>query len=72
MLDEVCRRYRVLPGMRSDGLRPRASFDFSTRTSPEEAVSRLVALLDEIDARWRRDLTVWDGFRGGIDQAVRG
>jgi hypothetical protein len=32
----------------------------------------MVALLDEIDSRWRRDLKVWDGFRGGIDHAVRG
>jgi hypothetical protein len=32
----------------------------------------MLALLDDIDADWRRDLRVWDGFRGGVSQAVRG
>jgi hypothetical protein len=70
VLDELCRRYRTSPGMRSSGLRPRASFDFSTRTSPEQAVLRMLALLDEIDAGWRRDFRVWDGFPGGVSPAV--
>lgn len=53
-------------------LRPIASFGFSMRTEPEEAVGRLVALLDDIDPEWRSFVKVWDGVRGGIAEAVRG
>ena len=52
-------------------LRPMASFGFSTRTSPEDAVRKLVALLDEVDPEWRSFVKVWDGVRGGIANAVR-
>jgi hypothetical protein len=51
--------------------RPRASYAFSKRTSPEDAVSKLVTLLDEVDPEWRSYVTVWDGGRGGIADAVR-
>ena len=52
--------------------RPIASFGFSMRTDPEEAVRRLVELLDEVDPDWRSFVKVWDGLRGGITNAVRG
>jgi hypothetical protein len=42
------------------------------RTPPEEAVAKLVALLDEVDSDWRAYVKVWDGVRGGIANAVRG
>jgi hypothetical protein len=45
-------------------LRPIASFAFSTRTDPDEAVQRLVGLLDEVDLQWRAFVKVWDGTRG--------
>jgi hypothetical protein len=41
------------------------------RTPPEDAVAKLVALLDEVDPEWRSFVKVWDGVRGGIDNAVR-
>jgi hypothetical protein len=53
-------------------LRPIASFGFSTRISPDEAVSRLVALLDDVDPEWRAFVKVWDGVRGGIANTVKG
>jgi hypothetical protein len=42
------------------------------RTSPEEAVARLVELLDDVDPAWRSFVKVWDGVRGGVQHAVRG
>jgi hypothetical protein len=53
-------------------LRPMASFAFSMRTEPEDAVQKLVALLDDVDPEWRSYVKVWDGLRGGITHAVRG
>ena len=53
-------------------LRPIASFGFSMRTPPEEAVAKLVSLLDAADPDWRAYVKVWDGLRGGITHAVRG
>jgi hypothetical protein len=53
-------------------MRPIASFAFSTRTEPEEAVGKLVALLNGVDPDWRSFVKVWDGVRGGIADAVRG
>jgi hypothetical protein len=41
------------------------------RTSPEDAVAKLVTLLDGVDPQWRSFLKVWDGVRGGIQHAVR-
>jgi hypothetical protein len=51
--------------------RPRASYAFSKRTSPEDAVSKLVVVLNEVDPEWRSFVKVWDGGRGGIANAVR-
>jgi hypothetical protein len=34
-------------------------------------VATLVAHLDEVDPAWRSSAKVWDGVRGGIDDAVR-
>jgi hypothetical protein len=59
------------PGSRRR-LRPIASFAFSMRTSPEEAVAKLVELLDDVDPAWRSFVKVWDGVRGGVQHAVRG
>jgi hypothetical protein len=42
------------------------------RTSPEEAVAKLVELLDDVDTAWRSFVKVWDGVRGGVQHAVRG
>jgi hypothetical protein len=42
------------------------------RTSPEDAVARLVALLDEVDPQWRSYVKVRDGVRVGMAHAVRG
>jgi hypothetical protein len=76
ILSALDERMRALP--RSAGgapprrLRPVASFGFSTKTRPEDAVARLVAALDDIDPAWRSLVRVWDGVRGGIDTAVRG
>jgi hypothetical protein len=42
------------------------------RTEPEDAVRKLVALLDEVDPEWRSFLIVWDGLRGGVANAVCG
>jgi hypothetical protein len=42
------------------------------RTTPEDAVGKLVALLDDVDPHWRSFVKVWDGVRGGIAHAVRG
>ena len=52
-------------------LRPIASFGFSMRMTPEEAVARLAAVLDEVDPEWRSFVQVWDGLRGGIANAVQ-
>lgn len=41
------------------------------RTSPEDAVAKLVLLLDDVDPQWRSFVKVWDGLRGGIQHAVR-
>ena len=69
-------RYTALPrsagGAPSSPGRPIASFGFSLKTTPEEAVEKLVALLNELDPQWRSFVKVWDGFRGGIRHAVRG
>jgi hypothetical protein len=59
-------------GAPSQLLRPMASFGFSMRTEPEEAVRKLVAFLDDIDPEWRSFVKVWDGVHGGISDAVRG
>jgi hypothetical protein len=48
-----------------------ASFGFSMRTPPEEAVARLVTLLNDVDPEWHSYVKVWDGVRGGIANAVR-
>jgi hypothetical protein len=42
------------------------------RTPPEDAVARLVAILDQVDPQWRSFVKVWDGVRGGVADAVRG
>lgn len=62
---------RSAGGAPSSRLRPIASFGFSMRTPPEEAVAKLVTLLDEVDPQWRAFVKVWDGVRGGLDNAVR-
>jgi hypothetical protein len=76
ILDALSGRYAALPksagGAPAQRLRPIASFGFSTRTSPEEAVATLVKLLDDVDPAWRSYVKVWDGVRGGIKHAVRG
>jgi hypothetical protein len=41
------------------------------RTTPEEAVATLVAVLDDVDPQWRSFVQVWDGVRGGFRDAVR-
>lgn len=68
-------RYAALPassgGAPPQRLRPIASFAFSMRTSPEDAVAKLVLLLDDVDPQWRSFVKVWDGLRGGIQHAVR-
>jgi hypothetical protein len=76
ILDGVSQRYRALSedagGAPAQLLRPIASFGFSMRTTPEEAVATLGAVLDEVDSEWRSFVQVWDGLRGGIADAVRG
>jgi hypothetical protein len=76
ILNALARRYAALPlsagGAPAQRLRPIASFAFSTRSSPEEAVAKLVALLDDVDPAWRSFVKVWDGVRGGVQHAVRG
>jgi hypothetical protein len=59
-------------GAPAQPLRPIASFGFSMRTTPEEAVATLVAVLDEVDPEWRSFVQVWDGLRGGVANPVRG
>jgi hypothetical protein len=75
ILQGVSERYRALPedagGAPPQPIRPIASFGFSMRTTPEDAVAKLVAVLDEVDPEWRSFVQVWDGLRGGIDHAVR-
>jgi hypothetical protein len=75
ILEGVSQRYRALPqdagGAPPQPLRPIASFGFSMRTTPEEAVAKLVVVLDEVDPEWRSFVRVWDGLRGGIANAVR-
>jgi hypothetical protein len=41
------------------------------RTSPEEAVAKLAAALNDVDPEWRSFVKIWDGVRGGIATAVR-
>jgi hypothetical protein len=57
ILDGLSSRYPALPesagGAPPQLLRPIASFAFSMHTSPEEAVAKLAALLDDVDAEWR-------------------
>lgn len=50
-------------------LRPGASFAFSKRTAEEDAVAKIVALLDDIDPRWREFVVVWGAppESGGLD-----
>jgi hypothetical protein len=66
---ELSARYRSLlasdRGISSSYLRPIRSYGFSTRTPPEEAVAKLVALLDEVDPDWRSFVRVRDGFPHG-------
>jgi hypothetical protein len=75
ILAELSARYTALAqsagGAPPSELRPIASFGFSLRTPPEEAVAKLVAVLDDVDPEWRSFVTVWDG-RGGIANAVYG
>lgn len=76
ILNALSKRYRALP--RSAGGAPRShlrqirSYGFSLRMTPEDAVARIVELLDETDPEWREFVEVWDGFNGGIRHAVRG
>lgn len=76
ILTQLSARYAALPraagGAPSSRLRPIASFGFSTRTPPEDAVAKLVTLLDDVDPDWRAYVEVWDGVRDGIANAVRG
>lgn len=76
ILNALSKRYAALPrsagGAPTRPLRPKARFGFSTRTGPEEAVAKLVKLLDDVDPTWRSYVKVWDGVRGGIQHAVRG
>ena len=60
LLERLCEQRRTTPELREGGLRPCARFDFSVRTSREDAVAELVRLLDAISPDWRRDLRVWD------------
>jgi hypothetical protein len=75
ILIALSKRYAALPksagGAPTQLLRPIASFGFSMRTSPEEAVAKLVELLDDVDPAWRSFVKVWDGVRGGVQHAVR-
>ena len=75
ILRALSQRYRALPesagGAPDQPLRPIASFGFSMRTTPEEAVATLVAVLDDVDPQWRSFVQVWDGVRGGFRDAVR-
>lgn len=50
--------------------RPRASYAFSKRTSPEQAVSKLAALLDDVDPEWSSFVKVWDAFHDGNAPAI--
>ena len=63
-------RYRSLSesagGAPVGWLRPSAGFPFSRRTSPEDALAKLVAVLDEVDPDWRSFVHVWDGFYGRL------
>jgi hypothetical protein len=76
ILAALSERYTALApeagGAPKQDLRPIASFGFSMRTSPEDAVARLVALLDVVDPQWRSFVKVWDGVRDGMAHAVRG
>ena len=67
ILKQLTEHYAALTpdagGAAEQVLRPIASFGFSTRTPREDAVARLVALLDEVDPKWRSCLKVWDGVR---------
>jgi hypothetical protein len=66
ILSGLSSRYRALPrdagGAPSTRLHPIASFGFSLRTPPEEAVEMLVNLLHETDPEWRSYVKVsdWD------------
>jgi len=75
ILNALSERYTALSesagGAPAQGLRPIATFGFSTRTSPEDAVAKLVELLDDADPGWRSFVKVWDGVRGGIQHAVQ-
>jgi len=68
-------QYRALTrdagGAPDSGLRPIKSFGFSTRSSREDAVARLVALLDDVDPEWRSYVRVWDGYGTGVRGALR-
>jgi hypothetical protein len=76
LLAGVARDYRPLGpdagGWIGTRLRPAQSCAFSLRTTPEDAVTRIVAALDELDTGWRKYLKVWDGFPHGLDSEVRG
>jgi hypothetical protein len=76
ILTALAERYPALApdagGAPASAFRPIASFGFSMRTPPEDAVARLVALLDQVDPQWRSFVKVWDGVRGGVADAVRG
>lgn len=39
-----------------------AGFAFSTRTSAEDALARLVGILDTVDPDWRDYVRAWDGW----------
>jgi hypothetical protein len=76
ILNALSLHYAALPrsagGAPSQRLRPVASFGFSRRTSPEDAVAKLVAILNDVDPAWRSFVKVWDGVNGGVQHAVRG
>ena len=64
ILAALSERYAALTPrarFRSRRTRPMASFGFSMRTPPEEAMTKLVAYLDEVDPEWRSFVKVWDG-----------
>ena len=69
ILESVARHYRPLPEKPAREDRPFDAFAFSTRTTAAEAISRLVGILDSVDADWRDYVRVWDGW--GRDDSSR-
>jgi hypothetical protein len=71
-LKGLCRTTEIRGGgAPTQSLRLIASFGLSTRTSPEEAVAKLVKLLDDVHPTWRSYVKAWDGVRGGVQHGFR-